>query len=316
VNRSLQDLAVIACDLDPIDCHLAGYGISGLPPCDLIYRRAVPRLLEMLEELGLRAVFFVVARDASSEAALLRSIRGRGHEVASHSLTHPQPFRTLDDAALRSETFESRLLLSAAVGEPILGFRAPAWDVDARVLRAIGAAGYLYDASVFPSPALALGRVVANWRGSSGGPIRAMRSSFAWAPLRPHRVGEDRLVEFPVAVSPRLRLPAYHTMSHLIPRRLFGRILEGALRAPSPLSYELHAADLLELDGDDVDRRMSVHPGMQTSLGRKIEVLREVFNRIAGARRVVTYREVLDEMRLPAAAGTTHESRERVEARA
>lgn len=289
--------AVIACDLDPIDCHLAGYGITDAEPCDVIYRRAVPRLLDLLDELGLQAVFFVVARDADGQRELLRQMNARGHEIASHSLTHPQPFRGLSDAALARETATSRSALANAIGAPILGFRAPAWDVDPRVLHAVTAAGYRYDASVFPSPVLALARLVAHWRGTSHGPVTEMGSLYALGPADPHLVGEDeaKLVEFPVAVTPRLRLPVYHTMSHLLPRWIFERILGAVLRRKALFSYELHAADLLDPEHDEMDGRIAVHPGMQIPLAHKIDSLRQVFSRIALKRRVRTYGQLLAE---------------------
>src|SRR5207249_4376873 len=103
-------------DVDTVDCHLEGYGFSGLPPCPVVYRKAVPRLLELLAEIGVPGVLFIVARDAARERTLLREVVAAGHEVASHSLTHPQPFRTLDDAALHAETAMSRACLAAATG--------------------------------------------------------------------------------------------------------------------------------------------------------------------------------------------------------
>src|SRR5437867_1089696 len=95
--------AVVSCDVDTIDSHLEGYGFPGLPPCPVVYRRAVPRVLDLLSEIGIRGVFFFIARDAAGERATLRQIIAAGHEVASHSLTHPQPFRTLDPIRLRQE---------------------------------------------------------------------------------------------------------------------------------------------------------------------------------------------------------------------
>ncbi len=80
--------AVLSCDLDTVDRHLQGYGFEGEPPCELIYRRAVPRLLELLAELGIPGVLFVIARDAASQAGLLREAVAAGHEVGSHSLTN------------------------------------------------------------------------------------------------------------------------------------------------------------------------------------------------------------------------------------
>ena len=91
-----RQFAVFSCDLDTVDRHLQGYGIDDLPACDRIYRTAVPRLLELLDELRVPGVFFFIARDAEREAPLLRQMIAAGHEVGSHSMTHPQPFRTLD----------------------------------------------------------------------------------------------------------------------------------------------------------------------------------------------------------------------------
>ena len=64
----------------------------------------------------------------------------------------------------------------------------------------------------------------------------------AFAPMRPHVVGNGagELVEFPIAVTPRLRLPVYHTLAYFVPERLFRRNLRraaalgpaGVLRVP------------------------------------------------------------------------------------
>src|SRR5262249_34418315 len=154
-------------DIDTIDRHLQGYGLEYSPPCDLVYRTALPRVLDLFAELGLKGVLFAIGRDAKAERRVLREAIAAGHEIASHSLTHPQPFRTLGDAALHEEVVASRARLTEETGTEVSGFRAPAWDVDARVLGMVRDAGYRYDASIFPSPALVLSRVAA-YRRSTG----------------------------------------------------------------------------------------------------------------------------------------------------
>jgi hypothetical protein len=286
--------AVLSCDLDTVDRHLQGYGFEDLAPCDRVYRTAVPRVLELAAELGLPCVLFTIARDAETERDLLRAAVAAGHEVASHSLTHPQPFKTLGDEALEAELRTSRLRLAEATQTEIAGFRAPAWDVDARVLGAVRAAGYRYDASVFPSPALVAMRLAA-YRRSTG-----MRTIFsmdlvghAFAPARPsHSAG---LTEFPIAVTRWLRFPVYHTAVYFVPRWMFRRALDALLRSDRPVCYEFHAADLLDLEHDRVDPRMARHPGMREPLVRKRAMLRETLVSIARARRVVTYRQALAE---------------------
>src|SRR5262249_1163864 len=171
----------------------------------------------------------------------------------SHSMTHPQPFRTLDHARLHEEIYASRARLAEATGTDIAGFRAPAWDVDARVLSMVRAAGYRYDASVFPSPVLITSRLAA-YRPTTG--QRSVLSmdliGHAFAPVTPHhyRNGADGLTEFPIAVTRWLRLPVYHTFTYLVPRWLFARGLRALLCSRLPICYEFHAADLLDLEGD------------------------------------------------------------------
>ncbi|MFQ5668518.1 MAG: polysaccharide deacetylase family protein [Candidatus Binatia bacterium] len=288
--------AVFSCDLDTVDRHLEGYGFGGLPACDLIYRKAVPRLLALLAELGVPGVLFVIARDAMAERGLMCQAVAAGHEIASHSLTHPQPFRTLSDRALRHEITASRAHLAEATRTDIAGFRAPSWDVDARVLAMVRDAGYRYDASVFPTPALIASRMLMYHRSTGKRAIFSMDIiGHAFAPVWPHpcRNGSAGLTEFPIAVTRWLRFPVYHTLTHVVPRVVFNRALRAVLRSALPVCYEFHAADLLDLRDDGIDPRMARHPGMQVPVARKRARLREILATIARQRRVLTYRQAL-----------------------
>jgi len=297
VSGSSRAWAVLSCDVDTVDRHLQGYGFEDLPPCDLVYRTAVPRVRDALAEIGAPGVFFTIARDAESQRTLLRDTVAAGHEIASHSLTHPQPFRTLTDEALRTEIETSRLRLAEATGTDVVGFRAPAWDADARVLGMVREAGYRYDASIMPTPAMLASRIAAYRRSTGKRSLFSMDvMSHAFGRLRAHRLGgrADGLVEFPIAVTRWLRFPVYHTLLYFVPRGFFLRALDSLLRTDAPVCYEFHAADLLDLAGDSVDPRMSRHPGMSLSLDVKRGLLREVLQRIASARRILTYRQALD----------------------
>ncbi len=290
--------AIFSCDLDTVDRHLQGYGIEDMASCDRIYRTAVPRLLEVFAELGVPGVLFVIARDAGSERSLWRAAVQAGHEIASHSLTHTQPFSTLDDDRLREEIVESRARLSEASGMEVVGFRAPAWDVNDRVLRMIAASGYRYDASIFPTPVLIASRLAAYSRSTPKGSIFSMDLvGHAFASTVPHRTtaADGNLMEFPISVTRWLRLPVYHTFSYFVPPWLFARGLRSALRSGRPLCYEFHAADLLDLANDGIDPRMDRHPGMKVSLAVKRKGLRDILAMIARERRIVTYRQAMEE---------------------
>jgi peptidoglycan/xylan/chitin deacetylase (PgdA/CDA1 family) len=75
----------------------------------------------------------------------------RGHEVASHTLSHP--FLTgLDPARLRAELSDSRRTLAGWLGQDVRGFCYPAGDVDARVVREVREAGYHYACTTEEGP--------------------------------------------------------------------------------------------------------------------------------------------------------------------
>lgn len=71
----------------------------------------------------------------------IRDLRDAGHEVGSHSLTHPI-LTNCDDDRLRRECEESRRHLEEALGGKVGTFCYPNGDHDARVVRAVQKAGF------------------------------------------------------------------------------------------------------------------------------------------------------------------------------
>lgn len=265
--------ATISVDLDPMDVHLAGYG-HRVPSDNLAYDVALPRLLELFARHAVQATFFLLGRDATAAASAFRSIRAAGHEAASHSVNHPRRLPTLSDDDLRHQLLASRSALEAALETEVIGFRAPDWAVDGRVLAAAVDAGYRYDASSMPSPVLTVGRAVLAVRGRRPADLLALRlpSSARRRPYRWRGRGRE-IVEFPVTVTPVLRMPVYHTLRYSLSRTRFERMLDGLVHRSESLSYPLHAIDALALEEDGVDPRLRAHPGVGLPLARKLSLL-------------------------------------------
>jgi polysaccharide deacetylase family protein (PEP-CTERM system associated) len=93
-----------------------------------------------------KATFFVLGWLAERLPNLVREIRSRGHEVASHGYNHnlcnKQPY-----ADVKKELAESKKLLEDITGSPISGFRAPNFSIDDDALKIAEDCGYLYDSS-------------------------------------------------------------------------------------------------------------------------------------------------------------------------
>jgi peptidoglycan/xylan/chitin deacetylase (PgdA/CDA1 family) len=47
-----------------------------------------PRVLDLLDEAGAKAIFFVVGERAKNNSALVRRIKESGHEIGNHSYSH------------------------------------------------------------------------------------------------------------------------------------------------------------------------------------------------------------------------------------
>ncbi|MBL8901601.1 MAG: polysaccharide deacetylase family protein [Planctomycetes bacterium] len=99
------------------------------------------RFLSALESESGRAVP-LTGYEPMTRAEVL-ALHRRGHELGSHSQTHPI-LPSLGDEELRAEIAGSRELLQQWSGAPLEGFCYPNGDCDERVLAAVRDAGYRY----------------------------------------------------------------------------------------------------------------------------------------------------------------------------
>jgi polysaccharide deacetylase family protein (PEP-CTERM system associated) len=111
-------------------------------------------LLDLLEGAGdSTATFFVLGDTARSHPRIVEQIAGRGHEIASHNLSHDRIDR-MEIGEFRRQCRESKALLEDLAQREVLGFRAPSWSVGSGstpwLWDELHAAGYRYSSSVFP----------------------------------------------------------------------------------------------------------------------------------------------------------------------
>ena len=114
--------------------------------------RNTERLLEMFEEAGVRATFFVVGWVADRFPHLVRAISRAGHELASHSYEHRLVY-DMSPSSFREDLRKAKHALESAAGVPILGYRAPSYSITRRSLWALDVLieeGYLFDSSIYP----------------------------------------------------------------------------------------------------------------------------------------------------------------------
>jgi len=83
----------------------------------------LPRILDVLEEEGVRTTCFCTGEVAERFPDVVRDMIGRGHELGSHGHTH-RPFDTLDAGQARDEIARSTSVLRS-FGATVTSFRAP-----------------------------------------------------------------------------------------------------------------------------------------------------------------------------------------------
>lgn len=139
------------------------------------------RVLDILDEYGVKATFFILGWEAERRPRLVEEIVARGHEVASHGFRHRLVY-SMAPAECREDIRRSKAVLEAITGAPVLGFRAASYSVVERSLWCLDLLidlGFKYDSSIFP--------------------IRHDRYGIPGACRFPHVLRRDRgsIVEFP-----------------------------------------------------------------------------------------------------------------------
>ena len=116
------------------------------------YERNTLKALDLLDEFGTKATFFVLGWIAEQNPKLIREIVRRGHEVASRGFYH-RSLKNLTTEEFREDVRKSNRVLEDAGGQKIVGYRAAEklhYDKDQWILDVLADENLLYDASFLP----------------------------------------------------------------------------------------------------------------------------------------------------------------------
>ena len=117
------------------------------------YDDMLARLLDLLEERGIKATFFCVGMMGKNFPDVVRKIREKGHEIGCHSNVHTWLNKMTPEECLE-DTRQALDNLQQCIGEKVQSYRAPAFSVgeDSRwVFDILSECGITRDSSVFPA---------------------------------------------------------------------------------------------------------------------------------------------------------------------
>jgi peptidoglycan/xylan/chitin deacetylase (PgdA/CDA1 family) len=85
-----------------------------------------PRVLDMLDQAGVKATFFCIGTRVLEHPALAREIVQRGHAIENHSHRHVHTFSVSGPRGMRREIVAGQQIISDVTGTEPRCFRAPA----------------------------------------------------------------------------------------------------------------------------------------------------------------------------------------------
>lgn len=113
--------------------------------------KTVRTILDLLERYDTNATFFTLGYIAEKHPNLVDEIKSKGHEMASHSYSHPD-LRFMTKEGFEADLVRSLEILRRLTGEKVLGFRAPYFSISKQNFWVFEIMKkYLrYDSSIFP----------------------------------------------------------------------------------------------------------------------------------------------------------------------
>lgn len=293
-NPSMEDtrpLGSLSLDLDNLWSYLKIHGDPSWESRPSYLPEFVPYMLDVLDRADLKITFFIVGIDAEDpvNAAALRQIVERGHELGNHSYEHEPWLSQYTENELIAEIEKTDDAIRNVTGVSPVGFRGPGFSWSPTLLKVLRDRGYLYDASTLPTWLGPIARRYYFWTSDLSPAERTKRKDLfghfvdGRRPVKPYfwsLPAGSSLLEIPVTTMPLFRTPFHFSYLAFLARfskplmrtYLHMAIALCRLTGTRP-SFLLHPLDVI---GHDQAPALRFFPGMDLTSEVKTELLLEV----------------------------------------
>jgi len=312
--------AAISCDIDTLSSIYKGRGClrsGGYTYAEL--NMGLENFSRFLEPLGIKATLFMVGNDFKHKVNhdTIRSMAAQNHEIANHTMTHAQGFRFLSPEEKETEIRDMEDICEQVIGLRPKGFRSPGWNIGDDALPILKRRGYWYDSSVHPTSLMPILKFL-HWYSMSsrkGGDRTTMgHMRYMFAPTKPYRTsmqslagrGEDGIIEFPLTVTPLIRLPFFATFLLATGIELFERSYQALKTRQRPIHFMFHLSDFVDYSHPDLADQVPdasgiyVPQALRTSLDQKLNLFRKAMNTLAEDYTFSTLAEWAERLRINA----------------
>lgn len=287
-------LAALSVDLDGISHYHAIHGLAPLaadsPAAHAVYDVALSRLDDFCRAHGLTSSLFAIGSDLErpQNSAILRRLSDRGHAVENHSYSHRYDLSRLSRETLRDDILRGQTIIQQATGRTPAGFRAPGYTINDDVFDILEDLSFQFDSSVFPCPlyygakVTIIGTMRLFGRQSASvidTPRVVLASSRPYRPGKPwFSKGHRKLVELPIQVTPRLRLPLIGTSIALAGPKV-SRLLARSCAQEPLVNIEMHGIDFLDAS-DGLEHLVPYQSELRIPLQRRLDALSAVIDEL------------------------------------
>ncbi|MFQ5673896.1 MAG: polysaccharide deacetylase family protein [Nitrospinales bacterium] len=232
------------------------------------------RATTFFSEHQIKATFFVITQDLKLNryAALLKELSLSGHEIASHTHTHPYFNESSPIAQIEEESRRSYEEINSFFGAPPAGFRSPGFFITDEMLQVLIETGYKYDSSLFCSPLMVLL--------DFGARLRGVRTNYSRRkPIDLNALKHKSFREVPLPAC--LGLPYYNNLNLYFPRPLRDlMIFMGSRGKNSPYLFHLIEFADLESDRQYLPAAILKHPNILTPLKKKLQFAGKIITQL------------------------------------
>lgn len=304
-NSNNPKTACIAIDADPLSCYFNRINVKPTEETNLnaLYDSSIPRFLDLLDEFNIKATFLIVAKEAlyKQNKNIIKELFHRGHEVASHTMTHTRPFANIPKERKKYEIFESKKVLSDIIGSPIVGFRGNDYSVDCETLDLLEEAGYIYDCSNYSSFVAPLINLLdyLSYKGK-GASLLVPPPRHGFSPRGPYHPGKKiswlkgnrKILEIPSTAIPLIGLQ----YSSPIFFNLGMKALKFSCRLLNftklPLIHSFQGIDLVDYHKEVKNSKLKVIRGITIPLSKKIDLCKKILGIYKQQYQIITLKEL------------------------
>jgi hypothetical protein len=224
-SQSKKPIASLSQDLDNKWFYMKIHGYSGREKFPSYFDVFITLILDILDEMNLKIVFFLVGQDAALEKnhEAMRQIIVRGHEVGNHSFHHEPWIHTYTAKQIEREILENEKCRIEATGKKPVGFRGSGFNWSKYLLEVVMENGYLYDAPTLPMSLGPLMRLYYFWKSDLNEGEKTLRKDLygsfkdGFKPVKAYLwqlPAGKRFLEIPVTTIPIIKIP-FH-LSYLL----------------------------------------------------------------------------------------------------